>query len=116
MSIRQMSGITERTLREALRLHPDLFRNPQITLIEDLIQAGKAGEGKLFRQDGAGFRLRTVGFEGRSAAGFMADNHHVHILLKGVNDLKQSRGRGDISTLVVGPDVSLLGSYEKHNS
>jgi hypothetical protein len=61
-------------------------------LIEDIIQTGEAGEWEITRQDGAGFGFQGIGFEGRSAADFMGDNHHRHILLKGLDDLEQSRG------------------------
>ncbi|WP_168057424.1 hypothetical protein [Candidatus Manganitrophus noduliformans] len=83
-------------------LHSELFTNPQLGLLEDIIQTGEAGKGEIFSRECAGFRFEGIGFKGRSTADFMGDQNHLYILSKGLDDLEQSRGRRHLD-FVSGP-------------
>jgi hypothetical protein len=61
-------------------LHPEFFTHSDFGLIEDMIEAGKAGERKIVVYENAGFSFEAVGFEGRSAAVFMGDTDHFDLL------------------------------------
>src|SRR5581483_12121890 len=74
------------------RLHPELFSDPDLALIQNIVEAGEAGKGEFVFSEGAGLRFETVRFNGRSAAGFVGYDFHIHPPIR-VISLEPSRGR-----------------------